>query len=256
LAKVYGPVRLGNEIQRVRSIFKYGHEAGILAIPARFGPDFRGPTKSVLRKHRNTKGLRMFTADELRTIIAAADQPIKSMVLLAANTGFGNTDLATLPLSAIDLDGAWVHFPRPKTGIPRRVPLWPETVASLREWLAKRPKSKNEADARLCYITKYGQRFVRINEKGQPADVLGQEFTRLTKDLDLHRDGLGFYAIRHGFETIGGATRDQVAVDAIMGHAPDSDDMSAVYRESVGDDRLVAVVNHVRGWLWPASSGR
>ena len=36
-----------------------------------------------------------------------------------------------------------------------------------------------------------------------------------------------------------------------MGHAPHSSDMSAVYRESIEDERLQAVANHVRSWLWP-----
>ena len=36
-----------------------------------------------------------------------------------------------------------------------------------------------------------------------------------------------------------------------MGHAPHSNEMSAVYRERIDDDRLKAVADHVRGWLWP-----
>jgi hypothetical protein len=35
-----------------------------------------------------------------------------------------------------------------------------------------------------------------------------------------------------------------------MGHAPKSDDMSAVYRERIGNDRLKAVTDHVREWLF------
>ena len=57
-----------------------------------------------------------------------------------------------------------------------------------------------------------------------------------------------FYALRHTFETIAGDARDQVAVDAIMGHA--REDMSSVYRERISDDRLRAVVDHVRSWLF------
>jgi len=57
-----------------------------------------------------------------------------------------------------------------------------------------------------------------------------------------------FYALRHSFETIGGESRDQVAVETIMGHS--RDDMASVYRERIGDDRLQAVAEHVRQWLW------
>ena len=69
------------------------------------------------------------------------------MILLGLNCGFGNSDCATLPRSALDLDGGWVNYHRPKTGIARRVPLWPETVEALHEALAKRPEPKNPADA-------------------------------------------------------------------------------------------------------------
>ena len=65
--------------------------------------------------------------------------------------------------------------------------------------------------------------------------------------LGLARRGHTFYALRHAFETIRGESRDQVAVDAIMGHS--REDMASVYRERIGDDRLRAVVEHVRAWL-------
>ena len=35
-----------------------------------------------------------------------------------------------------------------------------------------------------------------------------------------------------------------------MGHAGASNDMSAVYRQRVDDERLLAVTNHVRKWLF------
>jgi hypothetical protein len=67
---------------------------------------------------------------------------------------------------------------------------------------------------------------------------------QLLGKLGLVRRGHTFYALRHTLETIGGESRDQVAVDAIMGHS--RDDMASVYRERIGDDRLRAVVQHVR----------
>jgi integrase len=70
------------------------------------------------------------------------------------------------------------------------------------------------------------------------------------KALGLHRAGLGFYCLRHTFETIGGDTGDQVAVDAIMGHV--REDMASMYRERVNDERLRRVMEHVRTWLFSA----
>ena len=78
-----------------------------------------------------------------------------------------------------------------------------------------------------------------------------QQFTKLLRRLNLKRPGLAFYGLRHTFETVAGAGKDQVAVDAIMGHAPDSRDMSAVYRERIDDERLKAVVDYVHDRLFP-----
>lgn len=35
-----------------------------------------------------------------------------------------------------------------------------------------------------------------------------------------------------------------------MGHAPGSDDMAAVYRERIGNERLVAVTEFLHRWLF------
>ena len=81
-------------------------------------------------------------------------------------------------------------------------------------------------------------------------DPVCKEFSKLIKFLKLHRPGLGFYALRHSFETIGGESRDQVAVNYIMGHAPTANDMASVYRERISDERLRAVTDHVYNWLF------
>ena len=69
------------------------------------------------------------------------------------------------------------------------------------------------------------------------------------------RKGLGFYTLRHTFRTVADETRDQVAVDFVMGH--EVKNMSAAYRETIDDGRLRAVVDYVRLWLYttPATSG-
>lgn len=244
LAKRWGPVTLGGEIQRVRIVFKFAFDAGLIDHPMRYGPGFKRPSKKTLRKARAAKGPRMFEAAELRAMLAAAKRQLKAMILLGINCGFGNTDCGTLPLSAVDLSAGWIHFPRPKTGIDRRCPLWPETVKALREALRKRTEPKAEADAGLLFITKYGTSW----SKQTRDNPITKETAKLLQALGLARPGLNFYALRHTFETIAGGSRDQVAVDFIMGHA--RDDMASAYRERIEDDRLKAVTAHVRTWLF------
>jgi integrase len=169
---------------------------------------------------------------------------LKAMILLGINCGFGNNDCGSLPLDAVDLDAGWINFARPKTGIDRRCPLWPETVAALRDWLTVRPEPQENADAGLVFLTTGGTRYAKDESTDNPVSKETRKlFNRL--GIDKRRS---FYGLRHCFETIGGASRDQVAVDCLMGHADNS--MAATYRDHVGDDRLLAVVAHVHAWLF------
>jgi integrase len=249
LAKLYGVQRLATQVQKTRTIFKYGYEVGLIDKPMRFGPMFKRPPARIMRAHRQKNGQRMFEAAELQEIIAAADQPLKAMILLGINCGFGNADCGKLPKDAMDLDRGWVDFPRPKTAIERRCPLWPETVEAIREALAQQPKPLEREHDDLVFITRYGGTWSKATADNPVTKV----FRILLDSLKLHRKGLGFYCLRHTFETIAGESRDQVAVNHIMGHADAS--MSAVYRERISDERLGDVVNHVHDWLFPQMEG-
>lgn len=249
VSKSFGPIALGNEIQRVRSIFKYAHEADLIDRPMKFGPGFKKPSRKTLRQARHANGERMFEAEELRKTLDAASSPMKAMVLLGINCGFGQSDIGSLPINAIDLKSGWVNFPRPKTAVQRRCPIWPETIDAVREALLNRKQPLDEvSDGSIAFITKYGRRWSRTSRNGSPIDNIGQEFTKLLRALGLKRPKVNFYAIRHTFETIGGESRDQVAVDYIMGHA--RDDMASVYRERISDERLLHVTNIVHNWLF------
>jgi integrase len=277
IAKNWGPVRLGNEIQRVRSLFKYGFEAGLIERPVRFGPSFKKPSRKVFRLHRAKKGSRMIEPPDLHRIIAKAGVAMKAMTLLGLNCGFGNEDVAKLSIKMLDLKAGWMVYPRDKTGISRRCPLWPETIAALQEALAKRPHPADRAHDELVFLTKFKRPWQccelseddgdeasaqngQAGNNGAPKqytgpklkqdDAVSKKFTKILKALKLHRPGLGFYSLRHVFQTIGEEARDDVAVDAIMGHA--RDDMASVYRERIDDDRLRRVSEYMRTWLYSA----
>jgi integrase len=246
LARTLGPLALGNAIQNVRSVFKYAFDVGLLEHPARFGPAFKKPSRKVVRKARAMRGRRMFEAAELHQVLGAAGVQLRAMILLGVNCGFGNADCGNLPKSALDLEGGWVEFARPKTGVERRCPLWPETVEALRAALTAGAAPKAGAEG-LVFRTKHGASWFRTNTEG----AIAKEMRRLLKKIGIRRSGCNFYALRHTFETIAGESRDQVAVDHIMGHI--RNDMASVYRERISDERLKAVTDHVRGWLFPPS---
>jgi integrase len=261
LATTRGPVALKNEIQRVRVLFKYAFDQGVIDRPIRYGQSFDRPSKHVLRKEKAKRAPRMFEGFEIRAMVdgalvvgeegpelVRASAPMRAMILLGINCGFGNTDVGRLPLTALDLERGWVNFARPKTGISRRCPLWPETVAALQEAIADRPAPVAPADADLVFVTKYGGGWAKETRD----NPVTKEVAKLLRAFGLARAGVNFYALRHGFETIGGEAHDQAAVDHIMGHA--RDDMASNYRERISDERLKAVTDRVRRWLYPESA--
>lgn len=242
LAKRFGPSRLTTEVTKIRTIFRYLESADHIDRQPKYGPLFRGASRKEKRRLRNSRPPRLWTAEQLRLMIGSAKQPLKSWILLGINCGFAPHDVAAVPLAAFDLDAGWLRFPRPKTEVNRTCPLWPETVGAIREFVAGHPSSGEQP----------GPLFV--SRRGEPVadykrNAVGQAFAKLCRSLGIVAPGVGFYGLRHTFQTAGEGCRDSVAVRWIMGHADDSNDMSAVYRESIDPARLVAVTDHVRNWL-------
>lgn len=245
LATTRNATTVGNEVNRARVILRFAFENGLVDRPVRFGA-FKRPTKKVMRRQRAERGPRMFEPAELRQIIEAADVQLRAMILLAINCGFGNHDCATLPIVAVNSLPGWIVFPRPKTGIPRSCPLWPETAAAIEAALERRVEPKDEQYAGLVFITKYrGPWYV----EGKPSTAITNEFRKVLDKLKLYRPGLSFYTLRHVFQTVADEVGDYIATKRIMGHADSS--ISDTYRERFPDERLRHVSDHVRGWLFP-----
>src|SRR5262249_22134525 len=76
LAKTLGHVALANEIQRIRTIFKYGFDEQLLDTPVRFGANFKKPSRKAIRIRRNQASLdhgkRMFEPDQIHTLLGKA----------------------------------------------------------------------------------------------------------------------------------------------------------------------------------------
>jgi integrase len=228
-------------------VFKYAADSDLIDRAIKFGPGFDRPSAKVLRLHRAAQGPKLFTAEEIRRMLNEADVQLRAMFLLAVNADYGISDCGRLPLTALDLEKGWVNFPRPKTGIARRCPLWPETVEAIKNAIIKRPKPKAEEYSGLVFLTAQGLSW----HKEDASSPLCFKVGTLLKRLGINgRKGLGFYTLRHVFETIGGEAKDQIAVDFVMGHV--RDDMASAYREHISDERLQAIVAHIRKWLFGA----
>jgi hypothetical protein len=118
-------------------------------------------------------------------------------------------------------------------------------VQAIKEALADRPEPKDQAHAALVFVARHGQPWA----KDSTDQTLAKEAGKLLRALHINgRKGLGFYTLRHTFRTVADEAKDQPAVDYIMGH--EVPHMSSIYRETISDARLRAVLEHVRGWLF------
>jgi integrase len=203
MARRWAPTSVRSVIQRVRCIFKFAAENRLIYGPVCYGQNFKRPSPRVLRLEKPRQGPKLFTVGEIRRLLAAASVPVKAQLLLGINCGFGNTDCGTLPSSAIDWEKCIIDFPRPKTGIPRRCPLWPETVEAIKAAQAARPQPKKEEYAGLIFITHRGLSWAK-----EIADSpLTKEVARLLKALGIngHRN---FYTLPHTFRTVADESKE------------------------------------------------
>jgi integrase len=245
-AKTHKAKTLHNDITRARVIFKYAADSDMIDRPVRYGQSFKKPSKAILRKVRQSKPPRMFTAEEIQKIIKKAGIQLRAMVHLGVNCGMGNNDCAKLEMRHLDLKNGWLNYGRPKTGIPRRCPLWSETVVAIQEALASRPRPNGEAHSVRVFVTKNGSSWDGKSTMNNP---ICRELAKVLKDLGIYRKGLGFYALRHTTKTIGKKSRDRDAVRAIMGHVDDA--MEEAYdEEPIDDERLRGVTDYLHNWLF------
>ena len=243
------PSTLRVKIGYVKAFFAWAHRNEEIDRLPRYGDAFAKPSKLAIRKARAAKPKRLLTPEQIKGLIDGANPRYKPAILLGINCAFGNSDVAEIRDHHLNLKCGWVDFPRPKTGIDRRCPLWPETRQALREALKLRPEPLAPEDTDRLFLTVQGRPMVRFSGKTW-ADQVGVNFRALCIATDIYQTGMGFYWLRHTWRTIADATRDFPACDLIMGHAPN--DMASEYREEIADDRLQAVTDHVHGWLFGA----
>ncbi|MCO8123422.1 tyrosine-type recombinase/integrase [Stieleria sp. TO1_6] len=243
LAKRYGPVALGKHIGQIKSLFRYSFDAGLIKSPVRFGPSFVKPSAKVIRKQRAKRGKQDFDANEVHQLIAASGPNWKAMILLGVQAGFGNRDVAELEVGLVDLKTGWLNYPRAKTGIERRIPLWPETVAAIQAVIESHPGGTDR-----LFVGHRGRDFCTENRTG--GNRVTGAFKPVLKAAGFPEKGRGFYCLRRTFQTQAEECGDLVAVRAIMGHSDSESDMSARYRQRVSDSRLQRTVETVWEWLY------
>ena len=219
--KKLGVVTLKRRLTIARMVFKHASKLGE---SVDYADALATPSAKLLRRIENERDERLFTAEQVRQVVKNANGEMKAMVLLGINCGFYPGDCCALPTNRVDLKNGWHTFPRTKTEMKRRCPLWPETVAALKK------------------ATNNGKVFDANWNRHKIAD----EFRKIVDSFYV-KDVTVFKHLRHTFETIA-TTADvsQAVIDSIMGWT--QQDMASIYRQKVFDPQLETCTNHVRLW--------
>jgi len=159
-----------------------------------------------------------FTSGQMDKLLSAADAKMKAMIWLGLNCGFGCTDCAKLQWKDLDLENGRDQLARNKTGVPRNLPLWPETMKALK----KVPKS-----GQLVFYTAEGHPWVRTSLKTKKdgstkyttVNAITSMFARLLKKARINAPkGTGFYTLRRTAATLAARSGDPFAVQRLLGH--------------------------------------
>jgi integrase len=240
----YVVTTIAGHIARLKAIFNWAYKIEILDKPVRYGVNFRLPSQSDVRKYAATKPDAFVTAPHLHAILGKASLQMKAMILLGINCAYGNRDCSELRFAHLDLATGWAEYPRGKTGVRRRVKLWPETIAALQSSIDARKEPTDKTLRDRVFVTKYGRPWLRDQPRD---DAITKEFSKLvTKSGVAH--GQTFYSLRHTFKKVGSDLGDDMSVRWVMGHAVAGID--AVYlggHQATG--RIEKVCEHVRQWF-------
>lgn len=235
----------------VRSVFNHAYNSDLLELPPRFGPEFKSPSKAEFRRIQESRGERFLDADDCHRLLDKANTQLRALMMLALNGGFGQTELATLLSESVDLESGWIRTVCSRTEIVRRCPLWPETIAAIREHRLDKPKPIDRNDDGLEFITAHGLRWVRYIDRGPDCrgtslDILTNAFKKLAIRAKVQIP-CGFNVLRLTHRTVADNAMDVPASCVVMGRlAPGT-------REFIPDDRLKDVTDFVRDWLFEGS---
>jgi len=225
-----------NWVKRQRLVAGEIHHAGALDPPA----------KRELRIAKSAMGSRLWDAGDLRATIEAASVQFKPVLLLAINAAFGIADIAAIKRSQIRPSTEYLDLARNKTGVPRRVWLWPETREAIAVAVAKRAEPHRQRFVDRLLLTPRGLPWHRI-EDGRPIDSGCSELRRTVERAGLTTPRT-LYDCRRTFRTVASAVCDLEAINCAMGHEGSGE--GTTYMQGISDDRIRRVCDHVRQWLF------
>lgn len=209
------------------------------------GDSLAPPAKHLVRREKTAKGKLEWGVSDLRKVIDAAPAEFKAVLLLGINCGMGALDIAALTRSQWKPGQEYLDCPRNKTGVDRRVWLWPETREALAVAVVKRSiPAKQKFENRLL-LTHRGYPWCRVESVGT-VDITKGPLGNAKTAAGVAKGT--FYDLRRTFRTEASEVCDLEAIDFCMGHSGKGE--GAGYVQRIADVRIKRVCDHVRSWLY------
>ncbi len=244
LQSQYGSAhRLNLHLGTMKAMFRWARKNDILEHIPNIEAVSRG---KIIHQQRFT-----FNSQEITRLLVAANAKMRAMIWLGVNCGFGCTDCARLKWNDIDFEHHRVKLARNKTGVPRNLPLWPETINAM----AALPRT-----GPLVFYTEEGHPWVRtvarIREDGSThyttVNAVASMFGRLLKKAKMDvPSGTGFYTLRRTAATLAARSGDPFAVQRLLGHV--NLEMATRYVQDVSE-QTDRVIENSREYLVRGSS--
>jgi hypothetical protein len=222
------PVSHKRKLTYARMLFRFANE--MLDCKVKYKEALKSPEKRLLRERRTAAGAKMFTAEELRSLLLVADarneHAMCAVIYLGLFAGFGPTDCIHLTVDKVR--GEFLEFPRPKTGISRKC------------WLPAVARDAIRASAEGPHV---------LNGRVWNRHVLAREFRKLCEASGIYSKGRTEpYSLRRTLETVAkNAEVNQSVIERVMGH--ERPDMSEVYNQKVFDKQLRKLGEFIERWL-------
>ena len=151
--QIVGPQSVIHEINLLNRVLKSATMDWGIALPG-------GLPTSQVRKPTKPRGRerRVNEAEIEKILIATESVELKTIVILAIETGMRRNELASLFWEHIDLKKQTAHLPKTKTDVPRTIPLSKNAVAALKTFSNKKEgkvfslqgESMSQAFERAC----------------------------------------------------------------------------------------------------------
>lgn len=234
LAATLSSTSTNHHIKCARMMFKMARRDALIA---------ENPAEFVERvKKKGGYERRPFTEEEIRRVLAKADEEWRSMVLFALYTGQRLSDVAAFTWAQVDLEKAEIRFETAKTGRRMIIPVAAPLLANLK---SMRGKDKTAGPIHPRAAATLNKNYKTSTLSNQFANLLAAAGLRAKVSHTKEKDGrtgaktgaqLSFHSLRHTAVTLlKEAGVPHAVVQELIGH--DSEQMSEHYTH-VGSDAL------------------